>query len=412
MEKDKEKSQLAQHRKCIFSVILSAAKKLFVAALLLCVADLALGQPVDSPLYFDRITSENIQIEKGLSQNTVNCILQDSDGFMWFGTWDGLNRYDGYEFLIYNKEHGLSNENIRSIHQKGDTLWIGTEEGLSLMEMSTNRITNFLSDESDSTSLTNNWINHVYEDHNGVIWISTANGLSSYQSATKSFDQIFSRDYGNPLRSNHINMVKQDSSDNYWIATSYGLVYFEIKTQSLTRYFHIETDSTSLPDNHVTSISFDSYNRLWVGTESGLARFDNERKAFYYVDMPELQGFGQKVEITSINADSREGLWIGTNGRGLFYLDFKSGIVSSHINEANRSYSLSDNRIHCIYTDHNDNIWVGTFNGLNMLNKKASKFRTYRHFSQYKNSLSNNSVWAFLEIEPGIFWIGTDAGIS
>lgn len=411
-EKDKEKSQLVKHRKAIFSVILSAFSKLFALILLLSIADLTYSQSTDSPLYFDHIMSENMRIEKGLSQNTVNSILQDSDGFMWFGTWDGLNRYDGYEFLIYNKEHGLSNENIRSIHQKGDTLWIGTEEGLSLLEMSTNRITNFLSDENDSTSLTNNWINHIYEDHNEKIWISTASGLSSYQPTTNNFGQTFSRDYGNPLRSNHMNMMKQDSSDNYWIATSYGLVYFEIKTQSLTRYFHISTDSTSLPDNYVTSITFDSYNRLWVGTKSGLARFDNEKKAFYFVDLPGVQNFDQKVEIMSLYADARAGLWIGTNGRGLFYLDFKSGKVRSHINAANKSYSLSDNRIHCIYTDHNDNIWVGTFNGLNMLNKDASKFRTYRHFPQSKNSLSNNSVWAFLEVEPGIFWIGTDAGIS
>ena len=412
MEKDKEKSELAQPRKQGFSVIFSAARHFFGAILLLFMAHLAFGQSTDSPLYFDRILSENMRIEKGLSQNTVNSILQDSDGFMWFGTWDGLNRYDGYEFLLYNKEHGLSNENIRSIHQKGDTLWIGTEEGLSLLDMSTNSITNFLSDGNDSASLTNNWINHIYEDHNGKIWISTASGLSSYLPATNSFGQVFSRDYGNPLRSNHMNMMKQDSSYNYWIATSYGLVYYEIETQSLTRYFHIVADTTSLPDNHVTSITFDSYNRLWVGTKSGLARFDSDKKAFYFVELPELQSFDQKVEILSLYADAREGLWIGTNGQGLFYLDFKSGKVNSHINEANKSYSLSDNRIHCIYTDHNDNIWVGTFNGLNMLNKDASKFRTYRHFPQYENSLSNNSVWAFLEVEPGIFWIGTDAGIS
>ncbi|MFA5546628.1 MAG: two-component regulator propeller domain-containing protein [Sphaerochaetaceae bacterium] len=412
MEKDKEKSQLAQAGKPGFSVVLSAVNKFFVAVLLLCIVDLAFGQSTDSPLYFDRIMSENTRIEKGLSQNTVNSILQDSDGFMWFGTWDGLNRYDGYEFLIYNKEHGLSNQSISSIHQKGDTLWIGTEEGLNLLEISTNRITSFLNDENDSTSLSNNWINHIYEDHKGTLWISTASGLSLYRPATNNFEQVFSRDYGNPLRSNHMNMVKQDSSNNFWIATSYGLVYYEIKTQSLNRYFHIEADSTSLPDNDVTSIAFDSYNRMWVGTKSGLARFNNEKKAFFYVDLPELQSFDQKVEIMSLNADASEGLWIGTNGRGLFYLDFKTGQINSYINEPNRSYSLSDNRIHCIYIGNNDNIWAGTFNGLNMLNKDAAKFRTYRHYPQYKNSLSNNSVWTFLEVEPGIFWIGTDVGIS
>ncbi|MDA3944165.1 MAG: triple tyrosine motif-containing protein [Bacteroidetes bacterium] len=412
MEKGTQKIELVfETYQQYFGCMLSHKRLLLMLIVLFSIFEVK-AQNAESTLYFDRILSENVRIEKGLSQNTLNTMIQDSDGFMWFGTWDGLNRYDGYDFLIFNKEHGLTNENIRAIYQKNDTLWIGTEEGLNLLEMSTNRITNFLSDEHDTTSLTNNWINHIYEDHNGTIWISTASGLSSYKPKTNTFGQVFSRDYGNPLRSNHMNMVKQDSSNNYWIATSYGLVYYEIDTQSLTRYFHIDADTTSLPDNHVNSITFDIYNRLWVGTQSGLALFDYEKKSFSNIKPTSVQSFDRVVEVMSLLADGESGLWIGTNGQGLFYMDFETGVLNNYTNEPNRSYSLSDNRIHSIYNDYNGNVWVGTFNGLNMLNKDAPKFRTYRHNPHYENSLANNSVWAFLEVEPGVFWIGTDAGIS
>jgi ligand-binding sensor domain-containing protein len=372
------------------------------------VNSLNLSAQLPDQLFFERILSENVRIEKGLSQNTVNTMLQDADGFMWFGTWDGLNRYDGYEFLIYNRQNGLSNETIRALLQRNDTLWVGTEEGLNLLKMSTGEIHKFYHDEGDSTSLSSNMINHIFEDHLGTIWISTAEGLSAYRPLQQNFSRVISMDYGNPMRSNFINMTTQDTANNYWIATSYGLVLYEIENQRLTRYFHIPDDLNSLPDNHVNALAFDQQQRMWVGTKAGLCLYQPLSRNFKIVD----EENGLKPEITTIHIDGDQGLWLGTNGSGLYYYDFDKETFSHYTHIANRAYSISDNRIYSLYSDHYQNLWVGTFNGLNKLDKRSPKFRLYRSQQEVKNSLANNSVWAFWEEKPGKIWIGTDQGLT
>lgn len=364
-------------------------------------------------LSFARILSENMNIQKGLSQNTIYCMTQDNKGFMWFGTWDGLNRYDAYNFLIYNREQGLSNEAVRALFQDGDSIYVGTENGLNIIRLSTGQITSYYSIPGDSNSLSNNWINHIYKDHAGTIWLSTASGLSEFQKNTHRFRQVFSRDYGNPLRSNHMNMMAQDKHDNYWIATSYGLVFYDPVRQSLTRYFHIPADETSLPDNHVNCILFDENQTLWIGTKSGLAHFDPIAGKFEKIEVPgDTEKIATAKEVLSLMAEPGKGIWVGTNGNGLLFYSFADKKISHFVHIPNRLYSLSDNRIYSIFKDNNNNIWVGTFNGLNRLDRETPKFRSYRNNSEFSNSLSNNSVWCFIEDKPNVIWIGTDDGIN
>lgn len=405
--------QKALNKPVLLSLISGLAEiKRFGLFLLLFFASIfnpvAHAQQVPDRLVFERILSENVRIEKGLSQNTVNTMIQDSEGFMWFGTWDGLNRYDGYNFLIYSKSNGLSNETIRALFQRNDTLWVGTEYGLNILQMSTGEIYSFYHDEQDSTSLSSNMINHIFEDHLGVIWISTDAGLSAFRPAVGGFSRVISRDYGNPLRSNNMNMATQDSLDNYWIATSYGLVLYEIENQSLTRFFHISGDSSSLPDNHVNALAFDQSGRLWVGTRAGLCQYIPESRNFKTIDY-----YGQlKPEITTIHVDGNHGLWLGTNGDGLIYYCFSDNTFKQFEHLANRPYSISDNRIYSLYSDHYNNLWVGTFNGLNKLDSRSPKFRLYRSQPSLEYGFVNNSVWTFLEAENGKIWIGTDHGIT
>lgn len=406
----KEQKALTQLRilRALFKAFEQPAFFSLLSVSLFVAISLKLSAQSPERLFFEKILSENVRIEKGLSQNTVNTMLQDKDGFMWFGTWDGLNRYDGYDFLIYNRQNGLSNETIRALFQRNDTLWVGTEEGLNLLKMSTGEIQRFYHDEADSTSISSNMINHIFEDHLGTIWISTAKGLSAYRSAQKNFSRVISRDYGNPLRSNFMNMATQDTANNYWIATSYGLVLYEIENQSLTRYFHIPGDPNSLPDNHVSTLAFDQQQRMWVGTKAGLCLYQPESRNFKILD----DGGSLTPEITTIHIDGDQGLWFGTNGTGLYYYDFYNETFSYYTHIANRAYSISDNRIYSLYSDHYQNLWVGTFNGLNKLDKRSPKFRLYRSQAGVKNSLANNSVWAFWEEKPDKIWIGTDQGLT
>lgn len=364
-------------------------------------------------LYFDRFLSENARIEKGLSQNTVNALLQDSDGFLWIGTWDGLNKFDGYSFTTLNKENGLSNEAIRALYQFGNTLWVGTESGLNGINLTDGSIRQFFAIQGDTASLSDNWINHITSDHRGKLWISTARGLTELDPETYQFRQVFSRDYGNPIRSNDFKMLTQDKSHNYWIATSHGLVFVDHLTQQVTRFFHSPADSTSLPDNQVNCLLIDPSDQLWIGTKNGVARFNAEKKSFYLPKNLSLtKNSGAQSEVLSLIYDDKNMLWIGTNGQGLYLYDVQIQLLSHVQHRPNEKNSLSDNRIFSLYHDKQGVFWIGSFNGLNKVNDNAPRFRTFRFDPDNENSLINNSVWTFEEGHDGDIWIGTEDGIS
>jgi ligand-binding sensor domain-containing protein len=390
--------------------------KILIAWLLLSPGGLMFGQVSQrsSPQFvFKHILSENISLEKGLSQNSVYSLAEDNEGLIWIGTWDGLNVYDGYNFKIFGKEHGLSNETIRTLHLSGRQLWIGTENGLNRMDMESRKIDVFYAIENDTNSLTNNWVNHIYEDLSGRIWISTKSGISEYLPETETFRRIFSRENSNPLRSNQFNMICQDSLRNYWLATHYGLVHYENNTGTISRYFHKPGDRNSLPDNQVNRIAADEFGNVWAGTKKGLVLYNkkNERIQHHFngIDLNEQIG---SVEIRSLVYEPSVGLWVGTGGYGLYFLDYKTNTFTSFRHDNSRIYSLSDNRIQHIMIDSQGIIWAGTFNGLNIIDRKAPRFRLYRNKTGETNTLANNAVWDFLETNTGHVWIATDDGIS
>ncbi len=362
---------------------------------------------------FKKISSENTIIEKGLSQNWVLSIFQDEESFMWFGTWDGLNRFDAYSFEIFSKEEGLSSETIRAIFQDGNKLWIGTENGLNAMDMHSGEIQTYFSNPLDSTSLTNNLINHIFKDHLDRLWICTAAGLSEFMHDKNEFRQIFSRDYGNPMRSNHFNMMTIDKENNFWIATNYGLVHFVLETGVVTRYFSKPDDKASLPSNQVKTLATDENGQVWVGTTHGLARFLPETKQFERFELLEKRdAANRQPDITSLAWENGKGLWVGSDGDGLFFVDRATSYIESYTQSHSRLYSISDNRIQNIYIDNQGIIWIGTFNGLNKIDRNAPRFRLYRNDPTQPNTINSNFVWCFEETKEDEVWIGTDAGIS
>jgi ligand-binding sensor domain-containing protein len=399
-----------------FSACIRSYLKIGLAGmlLLLLLANTRLMQAQQADgISFKKISSENTIIEKGLSQNWVLSIFQDDEGFMWFGTWDGLNRFDAYSFNIISKKEGLSSETIRAIFQDGNKLWIGTENGLNAMDMHSGEIQTYYSNPLDSTSLTANWINHIYKDHLDRLWICTAAGLSEFMRDKNEFRQIFSRDYGNPMRSNHFNMMAIDKENDFWIATNYGLVHFVLETGVVTRYFSKPDDQASLPSNQVKSLVTDENGQVWVGTSRGLARFLPETKQFEGIALLKNQDAGNRQpDITSLAWENGIGLWVGTDGDGLFFVEAGSDEIEHYTQSHNRLYSISDNRVQNIYIDNQGIIWIGTFNGLNKIDRNAPRFRLYRNDPTQPNTINNNFVWCFEEAHENEAWIGTDAGIS
>lgn len=387
--------------------------KIFLTAFLCTFSILLRAQSNDSSLYFNRIMSENIVLQNGLSQNNVSAIVQDDQGLMWFGTWYGLNCYDGYTFKVFKKEQGLSNESIRSLFVQNDTLWIGTENGLNMMELKTGKITVFYSDNQDSASVADNKINHVCGIQNGQIMISTQNGLCKYDSKTNSFSSIYLRSFANAKSSNIINHVANEPENkNTFIATGNGLAVYNSNKRSITKYFNIPHDESSLPDNHVTRVCVADSNNVFVGTKNGIAQFFYKEGVFKKMILPLEKGETfETEEITDLCAD-KERLWIATNGGGLYCYNFTDKTILRYVSQQNEINSLSDNRIFSIYISKNNTMWVGTYNGLNKIDNFAPRFRLFRSSGKHQNTLSNNSVWCFLEVEPDILWIGTDEGIN
>lgn len=371
------------------------------------------AQSNDSSLYFNRIISENIVLQNGLSQNYVSSIVQDDLGLMWFGTWYGLNCYDGYTFTVFKKEQGLSNETIRSLFVQNDTLWIGTEYGLNMMELSTKKITVFYSDDMDSSSVAHNMINHVCKIPNGRILISTQNGLSEYNSKTNSFNTVYLRSFTNAKEANIINHVAYEPVNKIlFIATGEGLAIYDSEKQSITKYYNIPSDESSLPHDYVTRVCVVDQNHVFVGTQNGLAQFFYKDGIFKKISLPfnEDKTF-ETEEITDL-CYNKDQLWIATNGEGLFCYNLKNQKFLRYVNQQNEVNSLSDNRIFSIYINNNNTMWIGTYNGLNKIDNYAPKFRLFRSSGKHQNTLSINSTWCFLEVEPDIIWIGTDLGIN
>ncbi len=363
---------------------------------------------------FDRISSESIKIEKGLSQNTVYSILQDDRGFMWFGTWDGLNKYDGINFTIFNKEDGLSNETIYALLQDTTGLiWIGTENGLNTYDPLTGKIKTYLRNYDDTTSISNNRITRIYSDHFGQLWICTASGLNKYRYETDDFIRYLDKQRDNlAIRSNYINCLYQDQNYNYWVATRYGLIRYDIETKTLTRYYHKPDDDESLIDNHVTSLCEDSKGNLWIATQRGISKLLSSTKKFVnYQHSGEMDTCLADNNINALLMDQFNNIWIGTSSGGLNMYDAQNDCFTSFKHSSIKVNSLSSNKIFSIYEDRIGSLWIGTFNGVNKLDLHSSKFPVYKS-DPLNNSLNNNFVRAFYETRPGIIWIGTEEGIN
>lgn len=368
-----------------------------------------------SNIRFKHIATENFVIEKGLSQNTIRTILQDKIGFLWFGTWDGLNKYDAYDFKIYNKENGLSNTSINCLYEdKKGMLWIGTDNGLNKLNRRTQTITQYFHDPSDTCSLTNNSIYSIAEDQHGYLWIGTERGLNHFDPETELATPYLHKASDNTsLRSNRITKLFFDKNNILWIGTYYGLIRFDTEAKMLTRYYHRPEDSLSLSSNLIRTIFQDKGGTLWIGTEKGLNKFnynDESFKSFLHEENNANSLSNNK--IYAIYEDKEGKLWIGTYGGGINIYNKENDSFTHSKYIPDNPYSLSNNKVYCIFEDDASNIWIGTYSGVNKVDRKSPEFRHYTHIPREDSCLSSSIVWAFLQDTSGIVWIATNNGIN
>lgn len=349
----------------------------------------------------DHYVIKQIKNSKGLSQSSVLCMLQDSEGYMWFGTSNGLNKYDGYNFTVFSHN------------------------------------------PLDSTSISDNGINSLYEDENGSIWIGTTNGIlnkfdrkngtfTKYNIANLSdwYNIEDEKFYDYPIvfsRNNNstITTICQDNSNNLWIGTwGKGLVKFNKETKKKSYFYHYLNDTTSLSSNKIVKILKDTHGNLWIGTfGGGLNKLEpkytggNENKnhlKLKFVQYSHKHNNNNSLSdnrVTAIFEDKEQNIWIGTYKGGIniltsIYNNPSSSKVSfKKIMHSEKSSSLVNNQVMAITQDNKNYVWAGTLGGgLDRINPVTY---AVNHFhNKNENSLSANDIISLYSDKAGLLWIG------
>ncbi len=362
---------------------------------------------------FEQLKTENIQRVKGLSQNMVNTIMQDKEGYLWFGTWDGLNQFDGYTFRIFNKKDGMSNPTINSLLEDDEgIIWAGTQDGLNKFDRKIRTFTSFHNIPEDRNSLSNNTINHLFQDQNGMIWISTIQGLNVYNKKSHSFARYsFNIVNADSIRTNWINKVTQDANGNLWIATRFGLFRFDVESHLFTPFFHYENEENSISSDDINDIFIDKKGRLWVGTRHGLNLFLGDKKGFRRIyHAHEDEKSLSNNDVKAIFEDSRGVIWIGTKNKLNIYNEADGSFT--HFSHTGNNTSISNDDIMCIFEDDMGSVWIGTYNGVNKVNLGLSKFDYYHRNPDMPNSLSSDIIHSVFKDDDGLIWLGTGKGVN
>ena len=364
-------------------------------------------------LLAQKVDFNHITVENGLSNNSILAITQDKVGFMWFGSRNGLNRYDGISFKTYqNIKNDLkslpSNYIISILCDSKNTLWVGSEFGLS----------KYITKEDNFERITlengsNTIIYCLLEDIEGNIWVGTSDGLYNNQKDKDSEKQIFKKVKNNLLIGTIIRSIYQDKNGKILIGTNNGLtIMYKINGEFIYENFqHQALNINSLSGNYITTISEDDDNNIWIGTQNnGITIFQYSNKKFTRLE--KKKNYCSKLinnKIRIIKTRKNGEIWIGTQ-EGINVINPTKEKCQLYQNENNNKQSLNQNSIYSLYEDKNENLWVGTyFGGINLVYSKNTNFSILQNQNN-QSSLSNNVVSSIVEDKLKNLWIGTEGG--
>jgi signal transduction histidine kinase/ligand-binding sensor domain-containing protein/AraC-like DNA-binding protein/ActR/RegA family two-component response regulator len=360
----------------------------------------------------------NITDEQGLSNTSVESIFQDDRGFMWFGTLDGLNRYDGNKILVYTHKSGdlasLSDNSIQSIMEdRNHEIWIGTSKGLNILNPSTGKFIQFLH-SPDPNSLSNNSIQVIFQDRENNIWIGTENGLNRWNPKTGGFTHFMHLNQDKKsLSDNRIHCLTEDSLGNLWIGTQNGLNLYDKKEH---HFWHIRDyippKSNSEDFNNIQKIKADRENHLWILVyDHGLLNFDPAMKSvqYFHHEDNEPNSLGSDI-LRDILIDHLGRVWIGGVNAGLNLYIPKTHDFTNYHHESDNPFSLSQKSVQCLIEDRQNNIWIGTLRGgINLYSPLRERFKLFKQ-TVSPNSLIYDDIRSFLQDKSGRIWIGADGG--
>ncbi|MBD9093312.1 MAG: hybrid sensor histidine kinase/response regulator [Bacteroides oleiciplenus] len=396
----------------------------------------------------DPINFIHIGLNDGLSQSTVVDITQDKQDNMWFATHNGLNKFDGYDFTVFQHNeqdpYSIGNDVIRTcIVDKQGRIWAGTDEGLSLYDIQMDRFENYsyqengknlavngiveignklllcsrksklrmfdmetmqYTEELPTSSLSSIAPTAIYRQDDRI-YIGSMQGLFIYSIQSKTLESIAQKE----LNNKEIYSILQQSPIHLWVGTEgSGLFRINLQTKEVKSYTHNPEIKNSISSNYIRSLCLDSQNTLWVGTLNSLNIHNAENDNFsVYICDPLENGSLSQTSVRDIFMDSQGGMWLGTYFGGLnYYHPFKDRFYNiQHIAKDN---SLNSNIIGCIKEDSQNNLWIGTNSGgVNYYNPRT---RTFKHYTR-KDGIGSNDIKAiYIDEEHDLVYIGTHTG--
>lgn len=366
-----------------------------------------------------KLKFKHISIEQGLSNSTVETIYQDKKGFIWFGTRDGLNRYDGNQMIVYRynakDSNSISDNFIRSIcEDRNHNLWVGTINGLNRFNPTSNQFTRYKQNALNPKSLSNNFVTSIEQDKKGDLWIGTwGGGLNLFLPKENCFSHFrHANNKTKSLGSDKISFLFEDTQANLWVATENGLNLFNQDGQSFKQFPQLENNNQAKSNNNLLTIQEDRMGNLLLGTEdNGLLVFNpqNGSSKQYRHNDKDASSLASN-QVRSIMVDEKKNVWIGGINGGLDLFNEENATFFHYQNEPENLSSLSQRTVSAVYGDNQGNMWVGTHRGgVNLYCPNIDKFSLYRQLS-LSNSLSYNDVRSFCEDKNGDIWIGTDGG--
>lgn len=404
---------------------------------------------------------KQFSLAEGLSQSSVLCILQDSKGFLWFGTRDGLNKYDGNTFKTYRyntkDSTSISNSFIKTlIEDSNGTIWIGTNNGFNKYLPNEDRFKRYKHTNEKGSILSNEILSITIADKNNL-WIGTDKGLEKFNTSTGVSTYINTI---NKKLKTGIRDLYKDSENNLWICNSENIILFNHLKNTYQEISYPKVLQNKSTQNSVPIIYQDINNTIWLGYKDGLATYNKQNKQFEHFTIASKNITSIQEEVRAIYQDFFGSLWIGTYN-GLFIIDKEKTKITHYVHDENNSNSLSQNSIYSIIGDTKGDVWIGTYagginyydrsfdifknftagtnnyklnykvvsaivedssnnlwigtegGGINLLDKKTGKFTYYTHNPNNPYSISNNNVKAIIRTQEGNFWIGIhDGGLN
>lgn len=346
----------------------------------------------------EKINFENLTIEDGLSSNFITAIFQDSRGYIWIGTDDGLNQYNGNYIVEYNYGDGLASTYINAICEDSyGNIWVGTKGGLSIINSKTEEIKNIKYDNSKS-SISHYNVTTIYKDSKNIMWVGTEKGLNKYDDESKTFIKYYDEYSGGVLTDSYITDIKEIKDEYIVIGSKCGVSIVDMQNDMILK-------SSFEPEqyDYIYNIEVDNNGDIWFATKNGIHKYDYESDTLnaFTIDIDEEI----YSHINYILCDENNNLWFASSNGVIKYNEENELTV---LYKADKQFinSLSSDNIHCFLEDSNGLLWIGTDNGISKLNV-TQQINNKINLILKENGIEETSFNSIIEDSDGDLWIGT-----